>query len=151
MGAGLGVHRQLDRIDAADAAQRRLQPAFAAQARRQPTTPLVAVAEDQAVAVNAAVGQLNLPWHDVFDALESATSPNVALLALEPDARHHVVHIEAEVGSTDEMLRYVEQLKQQAFLVSVFLTRHEVNANDPNQPLRFQVEAHWRDAPGAAP
>jgi len=107
-------------------------------------TPQVPIAPAQAAAVNAAILQLNLPWRDVQDALASATPPGIALLALEPDARKRVLKITAETTGSDAMVAYIAQLKQQElFGTRVQLLRHEINALDPNKPLRFQLEAGW--------
>lgn len=106
--------------------------------------PQIAIAPAQAAAVNAAILQLNLPWRDVQDALASATPPGIALLALEPDARKRVLKITAETTGSDAMVGYIAQLKrQQLFATRVQLLRHEINALDPNKPLRFQLEARW--------
>jgi len=104
----------------------------------------VPIAPAQAAAVNAAILQLNLPWRDLQDALASATPPAIALLALEPDARKRVLKITAETTGSDAMVAYIAQLKQQELFGSrVQLLRHEINALDPNKPLRFQLEARW--------
>ena len=66
------------------------------------------------------------------------------LLALEPDARKHVLRLTAEVKNSDDMIGYIELLKQQEFFSAVTLTRHEVSELDPNRPLRFQLDAEWR-------
>ncbi|PIF09333.1 hypothetical protein [Janthinobacterium sp. 13] len=106
--------------------------------------PQIAIAPAQAAAVNAAILQLNLPWRDLQDALASATPPAIALLALEPDARKRVLKITAETTGSDAMVAYIAQLKQQElFGARVQLLRHEINALDPNKPLRFQLEARW--------
>jgi len=42
------------------------------------------------------------------------------------------------------MVGYIEQLKQQEFFAGASLLRHEINDQDPNRPLRFQVEVQWR-------
>jgi Tfp pilus assembly protein PilN len=109
-------------------------------AMRQPPVP-----EAQAGAVNAAILQLNLPWRALRDAVQAATPPSVALLALEPDARKHTLRITAEVRGSDEMIGYVEQLQRQDWFSSVTLARHEINDQDPNHPIRFQVDAQWRE------
>jgi Tfp pilus assembly protein PilN len=100
----------------------------------------------QALAINAAILQLNLPWSDVLDAIEGATPATVALLALEPDAKKHTIKGTAEAKSSDQMIAYIEQLKKQAFFGEVVLTRHEINEQDANKPLRFQFEAQWKEA-----
>ena len=101
------------------------------------------VPEAQALAVNKAIEQLNLPWRDLFDAMESATPANIALIAIEPDAKKHVLKATAEAKTSDDMIGYIEQLKRQEFFGSVLLTKHEINEQDPNKPVRFQLEARW--------
>jgi hypothetical protein len=101
------------------------------------------VGDAQAAAVNAAVLQLNLPWSALHDAIAAATPKNVALLALEPDPHRRSMKITAEAKTADEMIAYIEQLKQQELFGAVALVRHEINELDPNRPIRFQVDAQW--------
>jgi Tfp pilus assembly protein PilN len=105
----------------------------------------VSLSESHVNAVNGAIGQLNLPWRDVFDAIEAATPAAIAVLALEPDAKKHLLKGMAEAKSSDDMIAYIESLKQQAFFSAIVLTRHEINAQDPNKPIRFQFEANWNE------
>jgi hypothetical protein len=113
----------------------------------RPKAPPVPVPAAQAGAVNAAVLQLNLPWRGLHDAVQAATPPTVALLALEPDAKKRSLRITAEARGSDDMIAYVEALQQVDWFDAVALVRHEVNEQDPNRPLRFQVDAQWRAAP----
>ncbi|MTW10728.1 hypothetical protein GM658_08935 [Pseudoduganella eburnea] len=122
-------------------AQQRMQAAAARIPERKPET---AIPEAQAVAVNAAILQLNLPWRQLQDAIAAANTPAVALLALDPDPRKQTLKITAEAKNSDDMVGYIEQLKQQEFFSGASLLRHEVNEQDPNHPLRFQVEVQWR-------
>jgi Tfp pilus assembly protein PilN len=108
-----------------------------------PSTPQPQVGEAQAAAVNAAVLQLNLPWRALHDAIAAATPDSIALLALEPDPRRRSMKITAEARTSDEMIAYVEQLKQQELFGAVALVRHEINELDPNRPIRFQLDAQW--------
>lgn len=101
------------------------------------------LSEAQATAVNSAIAQLNLPWRDVFDAIESATPENIALLTLDPDAKKRLLRVTAETKTSEAMIAYIEQLKQQSFFDLVVLTRHEINEQDPNRPIRFQFDARW--------
>ncbi|MES2901021.1 MAG: PilN domain-containing protein [Pseudomonadota bacterium] len=122
---------------------------LAALQRRLGAPPVVVVAtqpgvsEQQAAAVNGAVMQLNLPWRALHDAIGAATPAAVALLALEPDARKRSIKITAEARSSDNMIGYLEKLKQQQLFAGVNLVRHEINEQDPNRPIRFQIEAQW--------
>jgi Tfp pilus assembly protein PilN len=104
------------------------------------------VPEAQAAAVNAAVLQLNLPWRALHDAVQAGTPANIALLAMEPDARKNSVRITAEAKSSDDMIAYVEQLQKGDWFSAVLLSRHEINEQDPNRPIRFQLDAQWRPA-----
>jgi hypothetical protein len=123
-------------------AQRRLDE----QNARKQAISKVTIPEAQAGAVNKAIEQLNLPWRDLFNAIESATPATIALLAIEPDAKKHVLKATAEVKASDDMVGYVEQLKKQGLFSNVLLTKHEINAQDPNKPIRFQLEAEWIEA-----
>lgn len=101
------------------------------------------IPDAQAASVNAAVMQLNLPWRALHDAIGEATPASIALLALEPDARKRSIRLTAEAKTSDEMIAYVEQLKRQEMFTAVTLTRHEINEQDPNRPIRFQLDAEW--------
>ncbi|MDL2356071.1 MAG: PilN domain-containing protein [Pseudomonadota bacterium] len=107
------------------------------------SAPQPAIGAAQADAVNTAVLQLNLPWRDLHDAVAAATPAAIALLALEPDPRRRSIKITAEAKTSDDMIAYVEQLKQQPLFADVALLRHEINATDPNRPIRFQLDAEW--------
>jgi Tfp pilus assembly protein PilN len=102
------------------------------------------ISEARAAAVNAAVLQLNLPWRSLHDAIAAATPNRIALLALEPDPHQRSMKITAEARNSDEMIAYIEQLKQQPLFAAVALLRHEINELDPNRPIRFQLDAQWR-------
>lgn len=125
--------------------QRMAQHRAASAARPDQPSDTLRLPPEQAAAINAAVQQLNLPWRALQDAVAAATPPGVALLALEPDARKQVLKITAEVRSSDAMIAYIEQIKQQDVFTGVLLTRHEINEQDPARPLRFQCEATWTD------
>ncbi|WP_298408339.1 hypothetical protein [Janthinobacterium sp.] len=134
----------LQRQQASEAQWQRAQQRVAQATQEPPPMAIAPIAPAQAAAVNAAILQLNLPWRDLQDALASATPPAIALLALEPDARKRVLKITAETTGSDAMVAYIAQLKQQElFGTRVHLLRHEINALDPNKPLRFQLEARW--------
>ena len=125
--------------------ERRL-AAVQARAALPPAAPVAAappISETQAIAVNATVMQLNLPWRALQDAVASATPAGVALLALEPDARKRTLRISAEARTSDEMIDYVARLKREELFSDVALTHHEINDQDPNRPIRFELDAAW--------
>ncbi len=97
----------------------------------------------QATAVNNAALQLNIPWQELWLALESSTPTAIGILALEPDVKRFRLHMLAEAETAEHMLDYVANLKKQPFFVSVTLLRHELYELDPQKPMRFQVDAYW--------
>jgi Tfp pilus assembly protein PilN len=137
-----GLERRQHEIDLLRAQSRvaTQAPAPVAVALRPP------VPEAQATAVNAAVLQLNLPWRALHDAVQAGTPANIALLALEPDARKNTVRITAEAKTSDDMIAYVEALQKVEWFSAITLARHEINDQDPNRPIRFQLDAQWREA-----
>jgi Tfp pilus assembly protein PilN len=111
---------------------------------QQPASQKSSITELQAKALNSAIVQLNLPWRDLLDALETATPDTIALLSLEPDGKKNLLKGIAEAKTAEDMLHYIEALKRQPFFGTVNLTKHAVNEQDPNKPLRFQFDAQWR-------
>jgi hypothetical protein len=97
--------------------------------------------------INRAVAELNIPWRDLFAAMEQATPDTVSLLALEPDPARRTLKIEAETAKPDDMLAYLAGLGQIRPFDDVALIRHETNERDPNQPVRFTVVAHYGGQP----
>lgn len=130
-----------------------LQAAIAARSKAVRPLPVAAqpqfsVPEAQAQAVNDAIMQLNLPWRDLVEAVGAATPTNVALLALEPDAKRRTLRITAETRNSDDMLAYVAKMQEQGWFASVALVRHEIAEQEPNRPLRFQLSAQWSTSGG---
>jgi Tfp pilus assembly protein PilN len=143
-GASAGLHKRQWDVELLRAQS---QVATRAQARAAaPVVQRAPVPEAQAAAVNSAVLQLNLPWRALHDALQAGTPSSIALLALEPDAKKSSLRITAEAKSSDDMIAYVEQLQKGDWFTTVALTRHEINEQDPNRPIRFQIDALWRPA-----
>jgi len=90
------------------------------------------------------VEQLARPWDDLFRAVESAGSEQVALLAIEPDAPRAQVKITGEAKNLAAMLGYIRLLGEKAPLDDVFLQSHQVQQQDPEKPVRFVLRATWR-------
>jgi hypothetical protein len=104
---------------------------------RGPITP------ERARSVNDAIRRLNLPWDAIFNALNAASTPQVALLALEPDASSSLVRLTGETKTTESMLALQHRLEQQENIVSAVITKHEVRVDSPGAPVRFWLEAKW--------
>jgi Tfp pilus assembly protein PilN len=145
LGSSIARYRSLQH----EQAQRLAQARVAQETKAAPApvaVPARVVPPAQAGAVNTAVQQLNLPWRALHDAVQAATPATIALLALEPDAKKSSVRITAEAKSSDDMIAYVEQLEHIEWFSAVLLARHEINEQDKNRPIRFQIDAQWRPA-----
>jgi Tfp pilus assembly protein PilN len=144
VGAAFGGWRLAEQKREHERQLQHLQERVAAMSARPVEVALVAIPEAQASFVNGAIMQLNLPWRELQDAVLAATPRTVALVAMEPDPRKRILKITAETRTSDDMVGYIEALKEQDSFSSVMLTRHEINEQDPNRPLRFQLEATWQ-------
>jgi Tfp pilus assembly protein PilN len=143
VGAALGGWTLAEQRQERERQLRHLRERVAAMSARPVEAARTVIPPEQAAFVNGAVMQLNLPWRELQDAVAAATPRGVALVAMEPDPRKQVLKITAETKTSDEMVAYVAELKQQESFSGVILTRHEINDQDPNRPLRFQLEATW--------
>jgi hypothetical protein len=86
---------------------------------------------------------LDLPWAELFAALESIGVADVALLSLSPDARKQQVRISAEARNLEAMLDFHHRLEQTAAFRDVSLINHEIVEQAPERPVRFNLAAGW--------
>lgn len=106
-------------------------------------TPKPSPAEARrARASSAVVKELRVPWGRLFGALEAVSGQDVALLSVEPSAQRQELRLVAEAKSSDAMLDFLEALRAQS-LRDVVLVSHQVQAQTPGAPLRFQARAVW--------
>jgi Tfp pilus assembly protein PilN len=91
-----------------------------------------------------AVRQLALPWAGLIRALEGATTPDVAVLQLQPEAQQQVLRINAEARDAAAMFRYLRALGAAKGLSEIHLVNHEIAQDDPQRPVRFAAQASFR-------
>jgi hypothetical protein len=87
--------------------------------------------------------QLNQPWDELFQLLESSDRKLVALLSIDPDPQNRQVKVTAEAKDLASMLGYVRYVQEQGGFSNVFLQSHQVQQQDPEKPVRFVVTAAW--------
>lgn len=138
-------HQQLlERVARAQAELGALSP------RRAPSDAAARGLRKQGEAIeraNLVAHELARRWDLVFLALESARTPNVALLAIEPDASRSLLRLTGEAKRKTDMLAYVERLQAAQPLQRVMLESHEVLLPVPERPVRFIVTAAWEAQP----
>jgi len=104
--------------------------------------PAKATSAEEVAAARETVQRLSLPWTKLFAAIESAASDQVALTAIEPDARAGTVKITGDSKDYLAALTYVLNLSRAEGLSSVQLVRHEVRQGS----VGFTVSAAWKGA-----
>jgi hypothetical protein len=90
---------------------------------------------------------LDVPWMDLFGAVEASTLADVALLGIEPEPGQEQVNIIGEAKNYPAVLAYARRLEAGAPLSGVHLQNHQIQVQDPEHPVRFTLGAVWRRRP----
>jgi hypothetical protein len=99
--------------------------------------------QEQANQANLVLAELGRPWAALFDQLENNLSPDIALLAIRPDASRGRLRISGEARHLSDALDFVRRLGDSGQLADVVLESHEVVEADPQKPVRFAVSMRW--------
>ena len=102
--------------------------------------------EQEAKIIDSAVRQLTLPWAQMIEAVEAASTSDVVVLQLQPEAQQRTLRLTAEAKSGEAMMRYVRRLSQSRVLSDVAPISHQVQLEDPSRPIQFSVQASFRSA-----
>jgi hypothetical protein len=103
--------------------------------------------DDEIKNAEAVVRQLALPWAAMVQAVEGASSPDVALLQMQPDAQQRQLRLSAEATNERAMLAYLERLAAAPLLADVHIASHQVMLEEPRRPIQFTVLARLKGAP----
>lgn len=144
---GEGVWRESQRHAAATArleraAQRSKGPQPGVGKRAPDAETLLAARRGAAVAE-----QLDVPWVDLFGALEAADAHPLGLLSMTPNARDGSLRVSGEARSTADLLAYVERLAAQHALMQVHLIGYHSALRDGVPVVAFSLAASWRPRP----
>lgn len=143
-----------DKEEQRASAEARLRSLTRAIAAHQPVkTAAVAPARNvsnPSTAASAPAGkilpQLKAPWHTLLGELESASGLPVAVLGVDADARSRHLRLTGEAKSIDDMLAFVERLRESKHLQDVFLLGHEARTVGAVSVIAFTVAASWPEA-----
>ena len=124
--------------------ERSVKSAEAQVARARSHRASTPVSNEEMVQARETVDRLGLPWAKLFSALEAAASDQVALLAIEPDAKSGKVLISGDSKDYLAALTYVLNLSRAEGLSSVQLVRHETKQNE--RSVGFTISASWEGA-----
>ena len=112
---------------------------------RAPAAPASPASKEEVALARDTVERLAMPWGGLFGALESASSEQIAVLGVEPDAKAGKVLISGEGKDYLATLTYVLNLSRSPALSGVQLVRHETKSDDPQRPVAFAVSAKWKE------
>jgi hypothetical protein len=90
------------------------------------------------------VQRLSMPWDELFQALEAASSDQVALLGIQPDPKAGTVVISGDSKDYLAALTYVMNLGRTGALGDVQLVRHEMK-REQGKVVGFSVSARWTE------
>lgn len=91
----------------------------------QSATPVMKAGE--AVRANQVIRRLNTPWPALLGALERASTPEVALLSIEPDIERGAIRVQTEGQALDPLLGHVQLVQQDKHFAHVQLLRIETD------------------------
>lgn len=140
---GWRYHEESQKISLQEA---RIETIRAARASRLNVLPVETDSEQIALETGQAkaiILELNLPWKELFEAIESYQKDDVAVLAIEPDAQKGLVRISGEAKSLDSLVAYLAYLQKIPLLRDIELVNHQIQEQDPQQPVRFMLQAVW--------
>jgi len=132
----LGLTRQAARLEAKAAQIAQTHPRL----RKENLT--AAEMRDRAQEVkraNEVLRRLTMPWERLFQAVESSSGKEVALLTIDPDMEKGVVKISGEAKNLAAALAYIQRLEKQEMFGTVYLQSHQIQRQDPEKPVRFSL------------
>lgn len=140
----LAAHLENQKATERAAAERELQVATAALEARRPALKPTALTPAQRRAEQARA-DLQRPWLATLRAIEAATREPVYLLALAIEPSTGMIKLDAEAGSFEQALFYVDVLSGSSVLLPATLVSHEAVATAlPGQgAIRFTVNTRW--------
>jgi len=130
--------------------QQRIKTTLAQQAERQQASSArvdVKELEPQFQQAAAVIERIAFPWNRLFKVLESSAGEDVVLLSVHPDVAGGTVTLNAEARDWNAMLDYIRRLGEDKFFTDVHLVSHQIQANDPQQPVRFVLSCAWVSTP----
>jgi len=101
--------------------------------------------DEEAKIIDAAVRQLSIPWAQMIEAVEAASTGEVTVLQLQPETQQRNLRLTAEARNREAMLRYIRRLGETRVLSGVHLVNHHVQVEDPSRPIQFGVQAAFRN------
>jgi hypothetical protein len=118
--------RRADRIDAG----------------RRDSQPENVFSPEESKALRQAIGLIRIDWEKLYGSIDEATSEDVSLVAIRPNATGKLVQISGEARNMAAVLAFVEALRREPLDKPVLIS-HQIKQSDPQQPILFEISATW--------
>jgi len=89
------------------------------------------------------IGKNVVPWNTLLADIESASSKDVGVLSIQPNAATGELRITGEARNAGALAGYVERLQAARSLRDVYLTGHEMHEGPEGRSIRFGIVATW--------
>lgn len=112
--------------------------------RAEPASTRSALTKEQVQAVNAAIGELNVPWASMLHALDSVRPDSVTVMHVEARPDSHSIVVTARADDIHPLVQFMSSLSHAAPFVSAVPLRQEV-VSESGAPTSKQAtfEVHW--------
>ena len=132
------IQQQLNRL------QGKLQPA---QAQAIQPQSLSSTQKSEIKEANQVLDELGRPWPALLLRLEQSASPDVALMAIRPDAAKGRLRLKGEARDVAALLAYLQRLEAVPEMHDVVLDEHELMEKPEGEGvarfIHFGVSARW--------
>jgi hypothetical protein len=103
-------------------------------------------AEGEGARADAIMRQLNLPWDELFNAIEASKGDSIALISIAPDAQLRQLKLAGEAKSLADVLEYVKRLNGSPTFERAYLLDHGIARQGSQEIVRFAITASWKGA-----
>lgn len=100
--------------------------------------------DSEAARANAIRRQLNLPWAELFNAIEASKGDSIALLSIAPDAPLRQLKLAGEAKTFADVLDYVKRLNGIPMFESAYLLDHGIARQGTQEIIRFTISLSWK-------
>jgi hypothetical protein len=108
---------------------------------RRDSRPENVFSADESKALRQAISAIRIDWAQLYRSIDAATSEDISLLAIRPNAQGRSVQLSGEARDLKAALAFVA-LRREPF-ANVALLSHQIKQNDPQRPIIFEIAATW--------
>ena len=87
-----------------------------------------------------------IPWDDIFTALENLDYKNIALLSINTRWREQILELSGEARNLNAVNNYLESIETSPSFYETQLISHLKVLNEPHTPSRFVFTTRWKNA-----